>query len=53
MIHSPIVRTHQQEASHACVFLVTLRMELQERALVGEIRVSPSLCFVLLIFHVI
>ena len=36
MIHSPGVQTLQQEASHARVLLDTLRMELQERVLVGK-----------------
>ena len=53
MIHSPIVQTHQQEASHARVLLDTLGMELQERVTVSKTSVCLIWCLVLRYFFVI
>ena len=47
MKHSPSVRTHQMEASHARVLMDTRGMEPQERVLVSESRTCAILfsCF--------
>ena len=44
MIHSLIVPTHQQEASHARVLLDTLGMDLQKRVLVSKTWLCPNSC---------
>ena len=41
MKHSPSVRIHQMEASHARVLLDILEMELRDRVLVSESRTWP------------
>ena len=45
MEHSPSVRTHPMEASHARVLMGTRGMELRERALVSEFQTCPILLF--------
>ena len=45
MKHSPTVRTHQMEASHARVLLDTRGMEPQERVLVSDFKTRPKFVF--------